>query len=142
MEYLANDNAAFQFNVANKDIGIGDSLYIHSNEKAVAPIPNAKYGNFEVSLTQIGKISMGATDVRKYNQSTIDTTFFKPTNLPEEGQPDPAFYTYKCGLPSESDWVSYNTMSVGFTNDYDKWFIEQEMSMFNVTNEYLENLIN
>ena len=140
MENMANDNSIFQFNVADKALYISDSHFVHDNEKAVAPIPKASKGNFEVNQIQIGKIGMGASNVRNYNQSTIDTTFFKPTNA--SPVPSPEIYKYNCGLPSTSDWISERGISVDFTEvGYDKWFIDQEMSMFNITNDYLTNLL-
>ena len=142
MENLVNDNAAFQFNVVDRAIGISDSHYIHSNVQGFISFKAPAEGDFEIDghSFSIGKVTGGSSNVRNYNQSMVDTTFIEKRKVDDTAETPVLKIPY--GLPVDSQWQSEIGISVDFTQDYDTWFIQQEMAIHNVTNEYLQHFIN
>lgn len=130
---LKEDGSMFQFNVIDREIPIDDSMNIHSNEIGIPPFVSASEGDFAITEpVKIGDITLGSTDVRKYNQSTIDTSFFD--------------HKISFGLPTESKWYAKREISLslkykGVDYHYDKWFIFAEMDIYNISNDYLTNKI-
>ena len=70
----------------------------------------------------------------------VDTTFIEKRKVDDTAETPVLKIPY--GLPVDSQWQSERGISVSFTEDYDTWFIQQEMTIHNVTNEYLQNFIN
>ena len=133
---LETDDAMFQFNVIEEPLDIQETAYVHSNKVAEIPFNDPAHSDFEIPNHKysIDKITMGSADVRNFNQSMIDTTFFERITNSN------GTLKHSYGLPADSKWSDKRGLSVNFTPNYDKWFLEHVMSTFNVSNDYLQYL--
>ena len=137
LQNLIDDGAMFQFNIIDTVLPLEETSNVHSNEIGIVPFTNPAASDFSIPnhRYQIGRITMGSSDIRNFNQSMIDTSFFEQTTNTSGA----VLHPY--GLPADSQWQSKRGFTVKFTNDYDKWFIQQEMNIYGITNEYLQNKI-